>query len=187
MHETTFGKRIMVPVGIVLLTMLVTSIIYDQSWKLKDIGPIGLVISISNILLFASIFFGAFFIYPMTFFRGAGTVERVIASFIPLMVWMIKEIIRISAVFSIGESLYFSLNPMFIFLFCFAIFQMGICELICKWRLKKRKGKNIKVLSTPTGKLFFGGTGLFFLAVILFLPIFYIYFITYAAIFFNSP
>lgn len=185
MHQANLGKRIVLPVGIVLATMFVTSIIYDQSWKFCDISPMKFFITVTNILLFSSIFLSVFLIYPMMFFRGAGTVERVVASLIPLMVWIAKEIIRISYVFTVSESLYFGLNPVFIFLFCFALFQIGLSELICKWRLKKREGKEFKVLSAPTGIMFFGGTGVFFLSVIFFLHIFFLYFITYAAIFFN--
>ncbi len=183
MQKAGFIKRVVIPVGIILLITGITSVIYEHSWKFKDNEILYFLSSFTNVLLFLSIFFSVFFIYPISFFKGAGLKERTMASFIPLLVWMIKEIIRMKTVFSVGESLYFGLNPLFIFLILVTVFQMGISDFLCRVLLKKRSKEPVKIFPKPTVVLLLGSLiSLFlFLAFILKFGIFY--FNTYGKIF----
>jgi hypothetical protein len=182
-HKQSIIRRLVVPISTVLLIILLTSIIYEHSWKLKGQPLLFKVTSYTTLLLFISIFFSTFFIYPMTFFRGAGTGERIIASLIPLFVWMVKEMIRIYTVFTIGESLYFGLNPMFLFLILFTFLQMGLSDLFCRWRLKRRAAAPVTIFSAHTLILLGGSILSLILFVAFLLKIGILYFDAYKTLF----
>ncbi len=183
MQNSSIKKRAVIPVGIILLITGITSVIYEYSWEFKDNEILYLLSSITTVLLFLSIFFSVFFIYPITFFRGAGIKERIFFSLIPLLVWMIKEIIRMTTVFSVGESLYFGFNPLFIFLILVTFFQMGISDFLCRVVLKKRSKEPVKIFQKPTAILLFGSLVLLFLFLVFIWKFGIFYFDTYGKIF----
>jgi len=176
-------NRLIVPVGIVLAVVLFTSLAYEVSWKYGDSQFLYSLFPLVAVLMFISIFFPSFFIYPYTYFKGARPWERIIASFIPLGVWMGKEILRIGSVFSLGESLYFGLNPIFIMLILFTFLQMGLCDPICRWRHKKRSPEKMKIFSRFTVILLFGSLLALFLDLAFALKIGFFYFEQYKNLF----
>ncbi|MCP4752379.1 MAG: hypothetical protein GY866_15910 [Proteobacteria bacterium] len=182
-YRRGFVNRLIIPVGIVLLVTLVTSIIYEHAWKLKDMPDLYLFSPVFTVLMFLSIFFGILYIYPATFFRGAGKWERMAASLVPILVWMVREMVRIGRVFSFGESLYFGLNPLFVIVLLFAVFQMGLCDLFCRWRFRRRSRTRIKLLSGFTAILLFGGLVSLMAFLTKALPIGILYFEVYKTIF----
>ena len=149
MQKTSFLKRFVVPVAIVLVTMIVTSIIYFHlAWRMDSGNALRPAIAfISAALLFSSIGFGTFLIYPVAFFRGAGVGERIIACLITPLVWNAKELVRVSEFFTVGETLYYGLNTAFLLSVFGVLGQMGLCELICRWRLNKRSEEPVRVFS----------------------------------------
>ncbi len=187
--ETVVAKRSglvtrsVVPVGVVLIVTLITSTIYEHSWKFKSHELLFSLTALTNILMFLSIFFSAFVIYAITFYRGAGARERIIASLVPLLIWMLKETVGAFAVFSFGESLYFVLNPMFLFLILFTFFEMGLCDPFCRWRLKKRSQKKVRVFSLYTVGLLGGSFLALFLYLATIMRIGMFYFETYKQLF----
>jgi hypothetical protein len=183
-QRTNFLKRLVIPVGSVLAIVLVTSLIYEISWEYKDSQLLYSMFSVLTVLMFISIFFPAFFIYPYTYFKGATPLERVIASLIPLFIWMGKEILRISSVFSVGESLYFGLNPIFILLLLFTLFQMALCQPFCRWRHKKRSAIKMRIFSKLTVALLLGSLAALLLDLALGLKIGMAYFDLYKGMFF---
>jgi hypothetical protein len=70
---------------------------------------------------------------------------------------MVKEMIRINTVFTLEESLYFLLNPIFIFLTLFALLQTGISSLFCQWWLKRQRHAAVTIFSGHT-VLLLGGS-----------------------------
>ena len=149
MQKTSFLKRFVVPVVIVLVVMTVTAIIYFHlAWRMDTdnvLRPV--VVFVSAAILFSSIGFGAVLIYPMAFFRGASAGERIVACLITPLVWNVKELVRVSEFFTFGETLYYGLNTVFLLSVFGALGQMGLCELICRWRLGKRSEEPVKVFS----------------------------------------
>lgn len=183
-QRASFFKRLGIPVGIVLAVVLVTSLIYEISWQFKNSQLLYSIFSVLFVLMFVSIFFPAFFIYPYTYFKGATPLERIIASFIPLFMWMGKEILRISSVFSVGESLYFGLNPIFILLLLFTLFQMALCQPFCRWRHKKRSAIKMRIFSRLTVALLLGSFAVLLLDLVFALKIGLAYFDLYKGLFF---
>ncbi len=116
-----------------------SAILYDQSWRIDNDAVHQWTAYLAGIVLFLSIGFGPLYVYPRAFFRGASLAERVLASLATPVVWNIKEIIRVSRIFTWGESVYYGLNPLFLQCLCACALQMGLCEIACR---RARKGKN---------------------------------------------
>lgn len=187
MEQKSFSKRFILPVGIVLATMIVTTIIYFHlAWRMGGDNPIRPVVTtVSSWVLFISIGFGACYIYPTGFFRGASVAERIAACLVTPLVWNLKEMVRVSEFFTLGETLYYGLNTVFLLAVFSALGQMGLCELICRWRLGKRSEEPVKVFSpTPVIAIFVGLAALYVCLLWgLGVHFFYIYIEGYRAIF----
>jgi hypothetical protein len=148
MERMSFGKRFLKPVIFVLLTLLVSNTAYFYlSWQISHPTLRAIFALVSSAVLFISIGFGAVYIYPVAYFRGAGIGERIIACLITPIIWNIKEMVRVSEFFTVGETLYYGLNTVFILSIFGAFGLMGLCELICRWRAGKRGGESIRILS----------------------------------------
>ncbi len=183
--KTSFVKRTVVPVSIVLFTMAATSVIYNYSWRINNVTLQWIVANVSAVLLFVSIGFGALVIYPVAFFRGAGTAERIIASLVTPIAWDIKEIVRVSQYFTYPEALYYGINQVFLLSIFGAFAQMGLCELICRWRLSKRGEGPARVFSAIPVISILLGLGAFYVILIWGVGVhfFYIYVEGYKALF----
>lgn len=147
MEKQNFVKRFVVPTGIVFFTWLLTTVIYYNSRKIGNDTLQQIVADISAVLLFASIGFGPLLIYPFTYFRGAGLAERIIACLVTPVAWDIKEIVRVTEFFSAGESIFYGFNQVFLLAMFGASAQMGLCEMICRWRLNKRGEERLRVVT----------------------------------------
>jgi hypothetical protein len=185
MQKASFVKRFVIPVSIVLLTMAATSAIYSYSWRINNDTLQWIIANISAVLLFVSIGFGALVIYPMAFFRGASTAERIIASLVTPLAWDIKEIVRVSEFFTYSEALYYGLNQVFLLSIFGAFAQMGLCELICRWRLGRRGEAPARVFSAIPVISILLGLGAFYVILIWGVGVhfFYIYIEGYKALF----
>lgn len=148
MEKAPFLKRFIMPVVIMLAIMAITSTVYFRiTWRIDNTTLKGILALASAAMLFASIGFGSLYIYPRAFFMGAGAGERIIACLITPLVWNIKEMIRVSECFTPGETLYYGLNTTFLLSIFGGFGLMGLCELICRWRLNKRTEERIKIFS----------------------------------------
>ena len=107
------------------------------------------------------------------------------ASLFTPITWILKEIVRVTAFFSLGESIYFGLNQLFLLTIVGAFAQMGLCEVICRWRLKSHEQEQVHLFSsTAVAFMLLGIVGIY----VLFIwgwgtGFFYIYMKVYKAIF----
>lgn len=147
MQRANFLKRFIIPVSIPLLTMIGMSIIYHNSWRIANDSLQQIAAHISAILLFMSIGFGTFVTYPMAYRRGASVGERIIACLVTPFVWNIKEVVRVSEFFTLGECLYYGLNQIFVLSIFGTFAEMGLCELICRWRQCVRAEEPVKIVT----------------------------------------
>jgi hypothetical protein len=99
--------------------------------------------AVSGTLLFVSVTFGVFLIYPMAYLRGAPLGERVLASLINPFLWATKENLRLYVSYSLGECLYYYFNPLNIWLFLGIIAQMGLAEMMCRG-MRAHRGEEVK-------------------------------------------
>lgn len=164
MEKTSFRERFLKPVIIVLVIYVVSHLTYFYlSWQIADPALRATVALLSSSVLFISIGFGTLYIYPVAYFRGATLLERIIACLVTPVIWDIKEMVRVSELFTPGETLYYGLNTVFILSFFGALGQMGLCELVCRWRLRKRTGEPVRVFSlAPVISIVAGLAALYF-------------------------
>ena len=87
-----------------------------------------------------TIAFSSLIVYPVLFFRGASLGERIVGSYAVLSVWVLKEVFRVTEVFTVGESLYYAFSPVPLGLIVFQVGYMSLGEMICRWRIQKRGG-----------------------------------------------
>jgi hypothetical protein len=148
MEKQSFAKRFIFPVLIVLIIAAGAWIGYHLAWRLNNRSLHDTLAQVFGILLFLSVAFGPLVVYPMAYRRGAGGVERVIACLVTPFAWATKDFIRMLAAFTVGESLYFYLNPLNIWLVLLLTAEMAFLELIMR-RRSARRGEDVRVFSIP--------------------------------------
>jgi len=146
-QKTSYTRRIVIPSAIVLVVMALSFIVYWSAWRIDSYSLHRFVSHFSAVVLFISIGFGPLLVYPVAYFRGSGAGERIYASLIPPIIWLFKELIRVSEFFTFSETLYFIFNPLNIMIFIGAFGLMGLSELLCRRRMKKRTGEPEKVIT----------------------------------------
>jgi hypothetical protein len=165
MKKQSFTKRFILPVLTVFLVLAVSYTVYHLSPMVGNYTLFQILANISAIFILLSLWFGVLYVYPKAYFRGAGTAERIIASVITPFAWATKEVIVLSGVYSIWESIYFYLNPVTFWVFCTVLAEIGLAEILCR-RSRKKKGEKIKVLSVPALIALVLGVGNFLFALL---------------------
>ena len=143
--RTSFTKRFLSPLCLALIVMLASRIVYLHSHGIDDQAVYHAVAVIAGLVQFASIVLVAMLVYPVTYFRGATPVERVIASSANLAVWVCIDSYHVSEAFGFLESLYYGLNIGFI-LFSWKCALMAVLELACR-HVAKRRGERLRVMT----------------------------------------
>lgn len=186
MPKQSFWRRFLQPVGTVLLVWAVTSVVYlEWAWRLEP-GALRSTLAFSSaVLLFLSIGFGALYIHPIAFFRGASAGERWIACLVTPLLWNLKEMLRVGEFFTAGETLYYGLNTAFLLAVFGSLGLAGLSELVCRWRLGRRSEQPVRIFS-PAPLVWIGaGLAAVYLLLLWGLGVhfFYIYIQGYKAIF----
>ena len=146
MSDKSFFHRFAVPACLAIIPLLLSCIVYFNSWRIDNEALHQLAAIASGFVMIAGIMFGTLVIYPLTFFRGAKPAERIIAGLIPGIAFDMYEIYVVSGVFPLAESLYYALNPAAIMIFFLAFGFMGLCELVCRW-IDNRRGNRVRILT----------------------------------------
>jgi hypothetical protein len=100
-----------------------------------------------HLLLFISVAFGTLYLYPWMFSRRASLPERITGSLITPLAFIVKEVIRVREYFTWGESLYYAVSPVMLFLLIGQIGLMGIAEIFCRSAMDRRADPWRKVVS----------------------------------------
>jgi len=143
-----------IPAAGVLAIMAASKVIYNLPWP--ELSPVvhQPAAFISAITLNLAIVLGPSVIYLMGRFRGAGQVACIKACLITPVAWNIWEIFRVTAYFSVAESLYYGLNSLFLGALAAAAFQMGLWEAVYRLRRRGEEGRvrlSGPVLAAVTG------------------------------------
>jgi hypothetical protein len=186
MEKKSFAKRVIGPTIWVLIAMIASALIYNCSWRIGNDAIHQALATISAVVLFASIGFGTLVIYPTAFFRGSNAAQRIIACLVTPVAWNIKEIVRVGEFFTFGESLYYGLNQVFLLSVFGAFAQMGVCEIICRWRMSRRNEAPVKIITASPVISILAGAVVFYVILIWEVGVhfFYAYITIYKAIFF---
>ncbi len=145
--KASFAKRFVYPTSIVLITWIASTLVYWNSAKVGSASLHYFLADASGIVMFLSIGFGSLLIYPMAYFRGASATERIVASLVTPIIWIIKEEIRVSLYFTLGKTLYYALNQLHVMVILGSLGLMGACEIICRIIFKGRTGEQVKVVT----------------------------------------
>ncbi len=130
MRNSSFSQRIVVPTAIVLVAMILSRIVYFHSSAT--------VATLSGIVMFLSIGFGSFLIYPVSYFRGASLGERIIGCVATPLIWNGIEMYNVAQAFTFAESLFYGVNILIIGTIAGQFLIMGVCDVFC--RLIERRG-----------------------------------------------
>ena len=95
---------------------------------------------------FLSIAFGTLYVYTSAQLRGVNLLQRVLASLVNPLIWMIKEVLRLTESHPFLESLYWFFNPLDLWLLSFVIMEMGLATLMVRTILKQ-KGEEVSVFT----------------------------------------
>jgi len=156
MKKKSFSRRFLSPVLAVFVLMAVSFIVYDYAPHITNHMLHQVSAGIAGFVLFLCIWFGTFYVYIASYNRGASLRERVFASLINPFIFATKEVIRVSESFTLLESLYFYLSLLSIGVFCVSIAEMGLSEILLRWR-RKKQGENIRIISVPALLCFLAG------------------------------
>ena len=159
MEKRNFKKRFLYPVAILFGVMTTSWIVYNLAWRIDNRVVHQTLASVSGTLLFVSVTFGTFFVYPLAYSRGASLPERVAACLINPFLWATKENLRLLISYSLAESFYYYLNPLSLWLVLGVIAQMGLAEMFCRWR-SARSGEPVSVFAAGPLAAFAVGLGL---------------------------
>jgi hypothetical protein len=142
MQNRDVVHRIVLPTSIVLVTMLLARLVYFHSSSS--------VATVSGVIMFLSIGFGTLLIYPVSLFRGAGLWERIIGCLVTPVVWNAIEIYNVSEAFTLPESLFYGLNILFLGTVAGQFLSMGVCDFLCRLRLRRVKQEAVKAIAPFT-------------------------------------
>ena len=145
MQRSSFADRFLAPLLLALTVMLVSRAVYLNACRIDSQALYHAVAVIAGTVQFASILLVAMFVYPLTYFRGATALERVIASSTNLAVWVGIDAYNVSEAFPWLESIYYGVNIGAI-LFAWNFAWMGVLELACRWG-EKRMGTKGTILT----------------------------------------
>ena len=91
-------------------------------------------------LLGFTIIFSSLIVYSLLYVRGASAKERIFWALIVPLAWILKEVWRVSAFFTWGESFYYAFSPLPLGLFLVQLLFLPLCEIFWRWRDKKKNG-----------------------------------------------
>ncbi len=141
-------NRLILPVSISLMVFFTLFATYNLSWYIENRFFHFLLTDGAGFLYGFFLMSAPLFIYPVLYFRGSPPLERVAGSLAIVIGWYVKEFIRISAVYSISQSLYYFLMPVQFGVLFTAIALMSIAEMACRVGAA-RKGLTDQKAVTP--------------------------------------
>ena len=148
MLQKDFKNRALYPVLIVLLVMTVSHFGYFGSRRVDDQTIRSLMAAFFGTVYFGSVALGALYVFTTAYVRGASPFERILASLVTPLVWMTKEVIRLTESHPLVECLYWYLNPLNIWLVSLVVMEMGLATLLAR-RILRKRGHPVEASSGP--------------------------------------
>jgi len=133
-----FSRRVLLPAGIALAVWVVMNVLTSHLEWFGSGHTYRAAADILYSILGFTIIFSSLFIYSVLYVRGASVQERILWALIVPLAWILKEIWRVSAFFSLGESFYYALGPSPLGLLGIQLLFLPLCEIFWRWRDKKR-------------------------------------------------
>jgi len=184
MEKQSFLRRFVYPQATVIVIMAVSFLVYHFSHGIKNHTLFQVLSGLSGIMILLTLWFGTFYIYMVSYFRGASLTERILACLIPAFLWATKESIVVACVYSVPEGIYFYLSIVNQWLVSTIIAEIGLSHILCRRKIKKQ-GEGVKGTAIPAFlAIVFGiGNSLFILLWNVGVHHFYIFMEGYKALF----
>ena len=148
MQRRSFFRRVVFPILLILLAMIISINVYDLSRHIENRTVHHLLSHSGALLMFLSIWLGAFFANTLAFFGGATFSERVLVCLTTPVVWCAKILYDFIGLYSPGEFFFLFLHHFIVGCPLVALLCMGISEIWCRIIANKRIGaKSIKVFA----------------------------------------
>ena len=161
MELQSFFRRIITPIALVLVVMAGSIYLYNATLYILKPPWHGLVVNVSAVLMFASIWLGALFSNTMAFFRGASFRERLLVCLFPACVWSAKVWLSAVGIYSWGELMFLLLHHIILGCPVVALVCMGISELWCRAIYRGRTGdRSVRILGFSNLSVLFIGVTL---------------------------
>lgn len=163
-EKASFLKRFM-PAGAALLGWLVLHLISENLGWIENRGTYKLAMNTVHVVLFFYLAFNGFFVYRAMLMKGANLVERIAGSYMTPLAYAIKEIIRVSEYFTVGESFFYCLLTYPVLgLFVWQAGLLAASEMLCRKYYKKRnRYEGNTVAAVPLAISIFSLIALYFL------------------------
>jgi hypothetical protein len=162
MKKQGLFRRILFPILLILAVMVFSSRAYDYSQTIRDPFRHAIVVHASAVLMFISIWMGAFFANTIAFYRGATFQERLIVCLFTPVVWGIKTWASGMGIFSPGEMVFLAFHHMVLGCPAVALLCMGISEIGLRARQKKTGDGTVRVMALNNSAVLSVGAGLTF-------------------------
>lgn len=131
------GSPFLLPLVFLLLYLTLFQI-YNYSWYIENRFLHFLSADVVGFLYGALILTAPLFLYPLLYFRKVSPASRVVGSLMVLVAWYTKEVIRMTAVYSLGESLFYLLMPMQYGVLLVTVIFISLSETGCRFYCSKR-------------------------------------------------
>jgi hypothetical protein len=150
MQRASLTTRFLFPTAIAALALLASHVIYHSSRLIYNDAIHQEVAFVAGLVYLFVLMGGSLIVYPVAFFMGARPWERVIACLVTPILWSVMEIIRVTEFFTLGESLYYGLNSQVLVFLAFASFEMGLCDMICRWWARGKGSAGTRIVTRAT-------------------------------------
>jgi len=134
------------PVLVVFTVMAVSFFGYFGSRQVASDGLQQVMALFFGTTYFLSVAFGPAYVFGSTTLRGVRLPVRILAAYVNPVIWMTKEVLRLTQSHPLAEALYWYCNPLNIWLVSLAVLEMGLATLIAR-RILRRRGVDIRVVS----------------------------------------
>lgn len=134
------------PVLVVFVVMAVSFSGYFGSRLVPHDGLHQVMALVFGTAYFLAVAFGPLYVFTATTLRGVSLPIRVLAAYINPVIWMTKEVLRLTEAHPFTEALYWYFNPLNVWLVSLTVLEMGLATLIAR-RMLRRRGEDIRVVT----------------------------------------
>jgi hypothetical protein len=131
-------ERAIKPTLVLLALVVIAIALYNNFWRLELPGLQRIAGHLFGLTVFFGVGSGTLYVYWRSYFRGATLMERICACLVTPVLYTASEILRVREFFSLGESLYYALSPGFQLILLANLGCMGLAEMFCRLRLRRR-------------------------------------------------
>jgi len=137
-YRQPWTRRFLFPSLTILAVWALMEIAHAQAWKLGI--PLITLLAAWTCGLggFLLLFLSPLLMYPLAYSRNASLMERSLTALTPFLAECGFQTFIASQIYTTGEALYYSLGPIFLVVLFANLSVMGVCEILCRLRIKSR-------------------------------------------------